>query len=228
MKLLKFCLIALTAASLSACGDDDIDKVKNYKPNGNATISEVMDSWKICESTEWAKRPGVNGTFVITYTCNLADVKNHANAVMGIILKNKIDNRHETVTEEFKSSLKKLTDFKGIQLNVLFELNKMGHVIPYEATSVYTWNDGVTGFAYSSWRAFIKEAKLNERTYFQMQHGNPEDAMAIAMAAVHEKTLLEQVRTSQQKKQLTCYTGEGEIKNTVLLNVQLLAERLKG
>lgn len=201
MTLSKYLAVSVIVVSLSACGDEDINKVKNFKPNGNASFSEVLDKWKICGKTSWNKQPGLNGSIIVTYTCDVEDIKNYMNAVRGVVLKNEIDNKHQRVTPEFVSHLKEITDFESIKLNILFNADPYGHINPYQANTVYRWNDGVSAFNFSRLKEFFIHAKLNDFGYFQIKHGKAETPSEIEIAANDVLNSYDFMRKTNKKDQ---------------------------
>lgn len=195
----KLSLIMLMVVSLSACGDEDINAVKNFKPRGGNSIADVLDSWALCSSTSWSKKPGVNNTVIVEYTCKISHVNDYVDDVRGMLLGNIKSYYGRTPTNEDKTKIEKITDLKNIEINILFELGRHKQAIPYQSMTTYHWKDGLSGSAQNMVSGVMMAAKTNRGTFFDFIDGNPQGMANVYIASESRMKIFSSIRDKSSK-----------------------------
>jgi hypothetical protein len=195
----KLSLVMLMVVSLSACGDEDINAVKNFKPNGGNSIADVLDSWTLCSSTSWSKKPGVNNTVIVEYTCKVSHVNDYVDDVRGMLTENIKLYYGRTPTNEDKANIEKITDLKNIDINILFELGRHKQAIPYRSMITYHWNDGLSGSADNMVSGVMMAAKTNRGSFFDIMDGNPQGMANVYIASESRMKIFSSIRDKASK-----------------------------
>ena len=80
VKDMRLAIIAIAISTLSGCGDNKIDTVKNsfYSDTDTVSMGNLLDNRKSCSSVSWDIFENEQKTDTVEYRCYLPSVKNYA------------------------------------------------------------------------------------------------------------------------------------------------------